>query len=588
MAQDNVGEIKSRLNIVEVISKYVSLKKQGNKYIGLCPFHSERTPSFNVDPQKQFYKCFGCGESGDIFSFIQKKENLSFGEALELLAKAAGVTLEKRHTEQNKTSEKELILRANAVAQRYFSDSLKTAEPEVLSYVARRGIDSEMQAAFGLGWAPDAWDGLLGYLEKNRITRETALKAGLLSQNERGKTYDRFRGRLMFPIYNILDRPIAFGGRIISDNKELPKYINSQETPVFSKGKEFYALNLAHKEISAKNYAIIVEGYMDVIACHSAGVQNAVALLGTALTEDHIRKLARYTRNVTLCLDADAAGIKSALRSGEMLLGAGFRVSCAALPPGEDPDSLIRSGGAARFLDFIQNSPGLLEFEIQNALKDFDLDTREGRLDALNAAIAIIAREPNVVRRDALIGDVAYLHPRFNSGVDAEGQIRKEVDRRVSAPTLQEAVTAGKTYARSKSQRAQELLLGGVCNGTFTLDEVFEELKPEDFQKGFFRNMAEILMAHYQARDSITFETLTEEVAARDMAKAFYTMLADTEGLTGSAPELIEIIRRGNIDNLAQRKKELTDKLQKGELTASDPEYRELLELMQSKSFRSK
>ena len=327
---------------------------------------------------------------------------------------------------------------------------------------------------------------------------------------------------------------------------------------------------------------------MDVIACHSAGIQNAVALLGTALTEDHMRKLSRYTQDVRLCLDADAAGIKSALRSGEMLLGAGFRVSCAALPPGEDPDSLIRSGGPARFLDFIDNGSELLQFEIQHALRGFDLDSHRGRLDALNAAIAIIAKEPNVIKRDALIGEVAYLHPRFNTGVDAEGQIRKEVDRHVRATVPQESASERKTYTRSKSQRAQELLLGGVCNGAFTLDEVFEQLGPEDFQKGFFRNLAEILAVHYQAGDSITFDALVREVADRDMTKAFYTMLADTDGLGGSAAELTAIIRQGNIENRAQRKKELTDKLQKGELTASDPEYQELLGLMQSKSFRAR
>ncbi|MBP5274042.1 MAG: DNA primase [Abditibacteriota bacterium] len=590
MAQDNVSEIKSRLNIVDVVSPYVSLKKQGNAYIGKCPFHAEKTPSFRVDPDKQFYKCFGCGKAGDMFTFIQEKENLSFTEALELLAEKAGVKLIKNPGRPREASEKELIITANSYAETFFSQSLKNADARVISYLTRRGIDSGTVERFGLGWAPEGWNGLLKFLEEKRVSREIALKAGLLSRKEEtGTVYDRFRSRIMFPIYDILGRPIGFGGRIISEDKELPKYINSQETPVFSKGREFYALNLAHKEISAKNHAIIVEGYMDVIACHSAGIQNSVALLGTALTEDHVRKLSRYTMNVTLCLDADPAGIKSALRSGEMLMNAGFRVSCAALPPGEDPDSLIRSGGAARFLDFIQNSPGLLEFEIQKAVSRFDTSTKEGRVEALEAAEKIIAREPSGVKRAGLIGDIAFLHPRFNTGINVEEQIGRDVER-LAFPKQsgKEALQGYIPDSRTRYDRAQELLLAGVFRHEHDLNEIFDSLGPEDFRKGFFRKLVTLLKSRYDSGGALYYDELMEEIAAKGLEKPFYTMLAETEMLHGSSRELVTIIKEEAALYNADRRQELTEKLKRGELNTSDPEYKELLLLRKSKGFKAK
>ncbi|MBR4748983.1 MAG: DNA primase [Abditibacteriota bacterium] len=589
MAEDYVGEIKSRLNIVDVISKYVSLKKQGSKYLGLCPFHSEKTPSFNVDPKKQFFKCFGCGEAGDIFSFIQKKENLSFPEALELLAREAGVTIRRDPRAREKASEKEQLLEANSVAADYFALSLKNAEPAVISYLSRRGIDSDMIARFGLGWAPDKWDGLLNYLESKRIPRQTALKAGLLSQNEQGRVYDCFRGRLMFPIRNILGQVIAFGGRIIDADKDPRKYLNTSETPLFTKGKEFYALDLAHGEISAADRVIIVEGYMDVIACHSAGITNAVATLGTAMTTEHIKKLARYTRNVILCFDADKAGVKAAFGNGELLLAAGMNVKCAGLPEGEDPDSLIRSGGFGRFADILAADTGLLEFEIRHTLKGYDLSGRQGRMEALNAVMPIIAKEPNGIKRDALIGDVAYLHPRYQTGANAEEQIRKEVDRLSGpAPAAAGEEEPFRPDARSKYFRAQELLLAGAVQDDFSLSEIFSCISTEYFAGGFFRRLAELLKAHCDAGESISFDDLTREIAENGLQEPFYTMLADTELLTGSPAELMSIIKEEALARRTDRKKELTDKLSRGELKASDPEYQELLTLMKSKGFSAK
>lgn len=591
LQDNNLSEIKKRINIADLISNYVSLKKRGTRYIGLCPFHAEKTPSFNVDPEKQFYKCFGCGESGDIFSFIQKYENLSFPEAVELLSERAGIEIVKYTQKTEQKSEKELIYTANAHAMNFFRKSLEIANPEILSYIHRRGITPEIIKTFNIGWAPSDWSSLLKYLENNNVSGELAYKAGLISKNEAGRYYDKFRNRIIFPIQNVMGKPIGFGGRIIEGDE--PKYLNSPETPVFHKSKELYGLNLASRSITSMDCALIVEGYMDLIACHRAGITNCVAVLGTALTDEHVKRLSRYTKNIILCFDSDSAGIKATLRSGSMFLQEDIDVKIAQLPEGEDPDSILGKSTANDFMEIIDKSLSLLEFEIKSSLKAFNLKTKEGMVDALSNATKIIAKEPNQIKREGLIKIVAPLHPSFGTSLNVESQIRNEVERNTDRSRVNNN-NAGKQNTPFKERpnkyiQSQKILLGGMINGFYTVDSVFDNIDPSYFS-GVLIKLAEIIYRYYTLRQNISYDDLVSEVSKLDISNAFYTLLAelDEKDFNANANLLVDIISKEKMRHNTERKKELLKKMELGELKSGEPEYNELLEIIKGNSFTAK
>jgi DNA primase len=410
-------EVRARNDIVEVVSQYTRLKRTGKSWTGLCPFHADKKPSFSVHPETQTYRCWSCGEKGDVFTFIEKKENLEFVEALELLARRAGIAIERRGQSREQASEREQMFAINALAARYYQERLGNSSA-ARDYLANRGILKQTQEQWDLGFAPDEWEGLTFFLQRQRADLAIAAKLGLIrSRDPGGKTYDTFRNRLMFPIHDLQGRVIAFGGRAMGDDPA--KYINSEQSAVFDKSRTLYGLAFARKSISSSTPAVFVEGYVDVITTHQAGFTQCVATLGTSMTEEHARLLARYSPRVIICYDGDSAGIKATMRGAavwESIGIEGAEVRVARLPAGDDPDSLVRNGRTADFQRALDEATPRVDFEIEQALQRHAVDTDEGREQALAEIIPIIATVPSAAQRDKYVERVAHLHSarRFN------------------------------------------------------------------------------------------------------------------------------------------------------------------------------
>lgn len=352
-------EIKSRLDIVQVISEYLSLKKAGQNYKGLCPFHTEKTPSFMVSPSKQIYHCFGCGNGGDVFSFLVRYENLSFQEAVNVLAQKAGVTLKKSTRDTVKAGEIETLLNLHRDALVFYQKALSSSH-EVMNYLKTRGINGEAQRLFKIGYAPQKRDALLSYLKNKGYELGEMKKAGLINQGVAGY-YDTFRGRIILPIFDLRGNIIAFGGRVVSPQDE-PKYLNSPETPIFNKSRVLYGLNLAKESIKKSGYVTFVEGYFDVITSHIFGFSNTVAPLGTALTDEHGKLIKRFVENVVLIFDGDPSGIKAAKNALRVLLESGLNVKVVPLPEGEDPDGFLRKNGKEAFNNLLDRALSIVDF----------------------------------------------------------------------------------------------------------------------------------------------------------------------------------------------------------------------------------
>ncbi|OLN25791.1 DNA primase [Desulfosporosinus metallidurans] len=375
--EEIIEEVRSRADIVEVVAEYVSLQRKGKNYLGLCPFHSEKTPSFTVTPEKQMFYCFGCNVGGNIFSFVMKKENWSFVESVQNLAFRYGVTLPEKERSPREREEIRLQRRfeeINEWAASYFHDlllRLPEGEPGRL-YFAKRGIDLETMKSFRLGYAPERWDGLLDYMQGRGVQPQELAEAGLALERgtpgKGGQYYDRFRNRVLFSILDRRNHPIAFGGRVLDDS--LPKYLNSPETPFFNKGHHLYGMHRAHQGIREEAYALLVEGYMDVIALQKAGFPNAVASLGTALTRDQAKLLRRYTQRVVILYDSDPAGIQAALRGGEILRDFGIRVDVLTLTGAKDPDEFLKSYGVEEFRNALSKVLTYVEFKYRTLVQD--------------------------------------------------------------------------------------------------------------------------------------------------------------------------------------------------------------------------
>jgi DNA primase len=363
--ENEIDEVRSRADIAEVIGAHVRLRRAGRNFIGLCPFHNEKTPSFTVNLERGFFHCFGCGAGGTVFDFLMKIEGLTFPEALQSLASRYGIPLPERRTDTGdgrgaRNSERASMFAVNQVAAEFYANVLaNTSDGEVArDYLKTRGVASETARAFMLGFAPSRPASIAGAVEKRGLL-EAAIKAGLVRRDQGGTAYDMFRGRLMFPIRDAQGRVIAFGGRVL-DNR-LPKYINSPESPLYSKSRALYGLPEARAAIGKADRAIVVEGYIDVIALWQAGFKETVASLGTALTLDQLRLLSRYTHNILACFDGDDAGRKASLRALEVFLHAGLLARGVFIPQGYDPDTLVRERGANCFSDLLQHSELLIE-----------------------------------------------------------------------------------------------------------------------------------------------------------------------------------------------------------------------------------
>jgi len=453
--EDKVEEIKSRTNITDVVSQYVTLKRAGRNLVGLCPFHKEKTPSFTVREDKQIFHCFGCNEGGDAVSFLMKVSQMTYPEALRHLAEKAGIALPERagnRNGQDRTGSREQSYRINGLAAGHFAKNLTLPIGKAAGeYLTKRDIGPEAIKTFNLGYAPDSWRNLRDYLEREKISLQTAEKLGLLIPREGSGSYDRFRGRLIFPIEDMSGRVIAFGGRILGEG--VPKYMNSPESEIYTKGRHLYGLYRTREDIRKEGYAILVEGYFDLIALWNFGIRNVVATLGTALTHEHVDLIRRYTQNMAVVFDSDEAGKKALNRSIGFFLAGNMKAKAVVLPDGYDPDDFVRAFGKEKLTEVIKNSGSMVDYYIDRVIGE--RHGLEEKREALHQAVALIKDISSASEQDLFIQRVAE-----RLGIDRT-LLRKDVRRNAAVPPT---VSRGSAEATKKSVAvdAVELLLVSI------------------------------------------------------------------------------------------------------------------------------
>lgn len=520
-----IDEIKSQNDIVDVISKYINLKKTGQNYKGLCPFHNEKTPSFIVSDEKQFYHCFGCGESGDVISFMMKLENLDFIDALRLLGEWAGINIDEISTSKKEKEEiyrKNKIYEINREAALYYYRNLVKEKNKGISYLFNRGLCIQTIKKFGLGYA--SWKGLNDHLLNKGYDQESIFKAGLvLEQKDKNGYYDRFRNRVMFPIINTTGKVIGFGGRVI-ENKE-PKYLNSPETIVFNKGNNLFSLNLAKNEVRKKKQIIVVEGYMDVIGLYEKGIKNVVASLGTALTKNQANLLKRYANEVIIAYDADIAGQAATLRGLDILKEVGCGVRVVRLSEGKDPDEYVRKKGKEAFIKEVENALSLIDYKIMLSKEGNNLKSTEGKVKFVKSITQILKELKSPVEIDAYIKKIAR-----ESGI-AEEAISTEIYGNTKKNKEKKEIGNTNKY-RSKHDRytnkyniqplkpiqrigyieAERALLKLIINNNKFFKRVKEKLSFEDFLDQSNSEIAKRIYELYENTDNFDLEVILNQL----------------------------------------------------------------------------
>ena len=527
-----IEEVRSRNDIVDVISGYVHLQKKGANYFGLCPFHNEKSPSFSVSRSKQMYYCFGCGAGGNVFTFLMEYENDTFPEAVKALADRAGISLpeadesEEAKREQSKRSR---LLAINKEAAKYFYFQLRAKQGEPgLHYLRKRQLTDETIHRFGLGYANKTADDLVRYLKGKGFSEELIREAGLCNTDEKHGMYDKFWNRVMFPIEDINHRVIGFGGRVMGDGK--PKYLNSPETPIFDKSRNLYGLNFARS--SRKGNIILCEGYMDVIAMHQAGFNQAVASLGTAFTLGQAGLLKRYTKEVLLSYDSDGAGVKAALRAIGILKEAGLTGRVINLEPYKDPDEFIKNLGAEAFQERIDNAENSFLFEIRMLQREYDLNDPEKKTEFHRAVAKKLCEFPEEVERENYLEAVAE---KYHIGFES---LRKLVASTAASTGLARPVERPKSGIQKKStpednvKKTQRLLLTWLAEEPQIYPKIAAFLSAEDFTEELYRKVADRLfenLSRGEMNAAAIISMFPEEEEQREAAAIFNTSLVEPE-----------------------------------------------------------
>ncbi|MBI5140895.1 MAG: DNA primase [Nitrospirae bacterium] len=466
-----LDELRSRSDIYDVVSESVSLKKNGANWQGLCPFHAEKTPSFNVNPSRQIFHCFGCGEGGDVFKFLMKRDGINFREAVEALASRYGMEVPAARREN--TEVREILLAINEEAETFYRRRLKD-DKAASEYLEKRGIGHDAIAAFGIGSAPEDWRALLAHLQARKFRPEHLVASGLVVRGKNGNLYDGFRNRLIFPIKNIHGKTVAFGGRALGDGT--PKYLNSPETPVYSKSETLFALNMAKDEIKKRGFALITEGYIDALSCHMHGFKNAVATLGTALTPGHTRLLRRFTERVVLVFDGDEAGRRAARKGLRVLLAGELDPRVLVLPDNLDPDDFLRSRGAEAFSALIADAQPMVDFILTGSAGTGTATngaaSANSALISAGEAVSIIAEIPNAIMRGRelkkLSGRLGINESFLMEELEkASGKAAKQVSRRTDAAGAEAAAAKARPEAQKAAHRSERLLVAtAIEDGT--------------------------------------------------------------------------------------------------------------------------
>lgn len=517
---EQVNQIIDAVDIVELIGEYVQLKPAGRNHQACCPFHREKTPSFSVNSEKQIFKCFGCGVGGGAAKFLMEMEHLSFPEAMEFLADRAGITIKReRGSSQDQNSgtppppagiSKSDIVAISQLAAKYFFKNLQTStkSAEVTDYLRRRGIDEKTQNNFGLGLAPQGWSTFLDFAKSRGVSEQLLVAAGLAKQKDNGGIYDAFRDRLIFPIFDVNSRVIAFGARTLGSD-DGPKYLNSPETIIFNKSKQLYGLNRAKDTIKDMGHAIVMEGYTDVIAAHIGGAPNAVATLGTSITKEHARLLSRYCQKITVMYDSDKAGQRAADRSIAILLGEDLDVRIATVPDGKDPGDLMQEGRVDEFNAIINSAIDLVEFKINYLRQEHDISTVHGKTKIAHLVNDLLETVSDGIRRD-------QLRTQFISGLNLpQNALRNEYlnkTRRPSRAAQPESPTAA-TPTHAPFDDTERRLLKLMLNYPNHCTELLE-LDEDDISSPMVRSLFGLLASNI-ANNTFSLTHILAHIAAQ-------------------------------------------------------------------------
>lgn len=553
MQRDNevIERIKAEANLVDIISDYVRLKRTGKNWLGLCPFHDDKKPSFTVEPVRGIYKCFSCGKGGNVFTFLQEKNGWSFPESLKYLATRYGIPLEENKRNNDKISSNEVLTNLLSEASRFFVKNLEDKKNEIAqSYVHRRGFSQETIRKFGIGYAIDSWDWLIKELQRLGGSLEDMDKAGLVVKNDRRGFYDRFRGRIIFTIHSPTGKVVGFGARRLSEDETQPKYINSPESPVYQKSKLLYGLFQAKDSIRKENKAIIVEGYADVVSLHQNGITNAVATCGTALAKEHAELIYRYAQNVVLVFDSDKAGETATIKAINILLRKGLDISILRLPQGEDPDTFVRRFGkkeferkilmqAVSFVDFLAN--------IHKANGDFNYPEKQAV--AVRSILESIVAIPDQLKRQLYIQKFISANQLNENLVYNElKNAREKLDKEQEQDNKYEAIKAEQqtpkesnnaasvAIEKSKAKKTplqisyipteEFLILKIMCDGdNQIIEHVLGNLNQEDFTLPITKEMFGVVSGYYENQRSFSFEEIHLEELTQEMQE-FVAMLA--------------------------------------------------------------
>ena len=563
--EEQIEEVRSKSDIVQIIGRYVNLKRTGSSYVGLCPFHSEKSPSFNVSPARQMYKCFGCGVAGNVITFVMEYENYTFPEAMEFLAEQAGVAISKSELSPEMKREKNLrteLVQINAKAASYYYAKLKSPAGKTgYEYFLSRGLSEETIRHFGLGYAGQGGSELYRYLKNQGYADQVLKETGLFKMDERG-VYDKFWNRVMFPIMDINNRVIGFGGRVMGDAK--PKYLNSPETKLFNKSKNLFGLNYA--KLGKKKNIILCEGYMDVIAMHQAGFTNAVASLGTAFTSEQAVILRRYTDEVLLTYDSDQAGVKAALRAIPMLRDAGINARIVHMEPYKDPDEFIKGLGSEEFEKRMAEAQNAFLFEIDVLRKSYDISDPEQKTKFDHEMAAKLLVFEDKVQRDNYIETLSAKYSIKKE--DLRGLVIKSANR-ISGNKGNVNVRSAESYNRnikkvkeSGIEHSYKLLLSWLADEPKLFDDVSKIINKDDFEEEPYRKAADLLYDQFESGEVIPariinhFEEADEQKAIADIFQTTFKVKMERDDMEKALNEIVYKIKKYSID---KKLKNMTD-----------------------------
>lgn len=508
LSEEKISEIRDRASILEVVSDYVSLKKTGRNHKGLCPFHSEKTPSFMVNEEKQIFHCFGCGEGGDVFAFLMKTGHFSFPEAAEELAKRYGIKLLRREPsplQKKEMAKREVLFRINQLASDYFHDLLtQKREGEVgRKYLSQRSVSEQMINEHRLGYSPERWDGLVQHLIEKKVPLELAWELGLILPKKKEGWYDAFRKRIIFPIFDLHQRVVGFGGRLIGEGE--PKYINSSESSLYHKGEVLYGLQAARRYVSERDGVIIVEGYFDLLTLHQYGLKHSVAMLGTALTAQHIRTLRRYTKNVITAFDPDPAGIQATLRTLPLFLEEEVTGKTVLLPKGEDPDTFLKKGNLEDFEKRLAEAIPLIDFFFEGLMKIHDPKSIDGKVSIAKEGMAMIRKIPEKIRKDFYVRALA-------ERLDLKESVLYEMIRSTPAERTRPAEGLKKRPPEESLPKSEEIVVRLMVHHPELIPTISGEGILDEFESPLLKRLGQGLEGIFQKRGKLNLTEALGEV----------------------------------------------------------------------------